>query len=694
MTIPDTSANVGEVVLIPVNTGNVALSDQVISFETEVHFDANVLKPIEITKTGTLIDNGDWVFMPNPNYGTGVMKFGAMSTGNYLNGSGPIAFLKFEVIGNPGDTSPLNLVNFSYNGSDPPAETTKNGTLTVNFSTIEIQTNPSGKNFNFDGQTYTAPKSFKVSPNSSHSVDVPDPQMDGSDTRFVWSSWSDSGTKSHSVTAPAANGSMTLTANFNKQFHLSTDVSPSGGGSVSKSPDADWFNDGASVTVTATAADKYDFSDWSGTVNNTANPLTITMNQAHTVTANFTPWPHITITTQPGGRSITVDGTSYTAPQTFQWQPGTTHSIGVNSPQEVSGNTRYVYSNWSDGKAQTHDITVPSSDQTYTATFDTQYKLTVSSDPTDGGTVTTSPSGTWQDENAEVTLTATANTDFQFVGWDGDLSGSQNPATLTMDAPKNVVGKFGETATITIHTNPEGLKVWVDDANQLHTAPYSFTALTNTKHTIGTPSPQNETSTSRMVWRSWDDGGEQSHEITVSKSKTSYTATFIQQFKLNTNVSPAGAGTVEASPSGPWYDNGTSVDLTATATGSYDFKEWTGDTTGASASTHITMDASKSVTANFKAWPHITVTTNPAGLDITVDGNPGTAPQVFQWKPGSNHTIAVDSPQQDGAAKRYVYQSWSDGKAQEHSITVPDADQTYTASFKTQYKLSTSVVPT
>ena len=76
-----------------------------------------------------------------------------------------------------------------------------------------------------------------------------------------------------------------------------------------------------------------------------------------------------TITTNPSGLQITVDGTAYTASQTFNWTPDSSHTLSVSSPQSGTAGTRYVYSSWSDGGAQTHTIIVPSSSTTYTATF-------------------------------------------------------------------------------------------------------------------------------------------------------------------------------------------------------------------------------------------------------------------------------------------------------------------------------------
>jgi uncharacterized delta-60 repeat protein len=41
-----------------------------------------------------------------------------------------------------------------------------------------------------------------------------------------------------------------------------------------------------------------------------------------------------------------------------------------------------------------------------------------------------------------VTLTAVPNTGYAFVNWSGDLSGNNNPETLTMDGPKSVTANF------------------------------------------------------------------------------------------------------------------------------------------------------------------------------------------------------------------------------------------------------------
>ncbi len=155
------------------------------------------------------------------------------------------------------------------------------------------------------------------------------------------------------------------------------------------------------------------------------------------------PMSAITITTDPAGRSILVDGTTYTAPQTFSWEQASSHTIAVTSPQGSDG-TRYVFANWSDGGAISHSITVPASDTTYTASFTTQYQLAASLSPEAGGTVSLSPESEdgYYDSDTAVQLTANPNIGYFFSYWSGDLTGSDATQTVTMSAPRTVIANF------------------------------------------------------------------------------------------------------------------------------------------------------------------------------------------------------------------------------------------------------------
>jgi hypothetical protein len=65
------------------------------------------------------------------------------------------------------------------------------------------------------------------------------------------------------------------------------------------------------------------------------------------------------------------------------------------------------------------------------------------------------------------------------------------------------------------------------------------------------------------------------------------------------DTSSTGSGSVTASPSVAWYPDGSEVALAATPATSHTFANWTGSVTGSSNPVGLTMDANKSVTANF-----------------------------------------------------------------------------------------------
>jgi len=158
------------------------------------------------------------------------------------------------------------------------------------------------------------------------------------------------------------------------------------------------------------------------------------------------------VTTNPSGLKVTVDGVAYTAPQTFNWDAGSLHTLSAASPQTGTPGIQYIYNSWSDNGSQIHNITAPASTTTYTASFATQYTLTTSANPSGGGTI--NPAGAiWGNSGQSVSISATANTGYRFVGWSGDLSGSSNPSSITLSGPKSVVANF---ETVIAPSTPSG----------------------------------------------------------------------------------------------------------------------------------------------------------------------------------------------------------------------------------------------
>ena len=71
------------------------------------------------------------------------------------------------------------------------------------------------------------------------------------------------------------------------QYTLNTSISPEDGGLIN--PSGGTFYEGKVVTLTATPASGFAFSNWTGDLSGRTNPITLTMDDDKFVTAIFTP---------------------------------------------------------------------------------------------------------------------------------------------------------------------------------------------------------------------------------------------------------------------------------------------------------------------------------------------------------------------------------------------------------------------
>jgi len=72
-------------------------------------------------------------------------------------------------------------------------------------------------------------------------------------------------------------------------YTLDLMVTPSSGGTATKSPSSSYYSSGSTVTVTAKAESGWQFDSWSGDAEGKTNPLSVTMNKNKVITAKFTP---------------------------------------------------------------------------------------------------------------------------------------------------------------------------------------------------------------------------------------------------------------------------------------------------------------------------------------------------------------------------------------------------------------------
>jgi hypothetical protein len=149
----------------------------------------------------------------------------------------------------------------------------------------------------------------------------------------------------------------------------------------------------------------------------------------------------VTVQANPPGLSFAVDGTNYGSAQSFNWPPGSNHTIATTTPQSGGAGVQSVWSSWSDGGAISHTVS-PTISTNYTANFTTQYYLTMNAGA--GGSV--SPASLWTNSGAVVNLGATASNGYSFLNWSGSgsgaYSGNNNAASVTMNGPITQTANF------------------------------------------------------------------------------------------------------------------------------------------------------------------------------------------------------------------------------------------------------------
>jgi uncharacterized repeat protein (TIGR01451 family) len=184
----------------------------------------------------------------------------------------------------------------------------------------------------------------------------------------------------------------------------------------------------------------------------------------------------------------------------------------------------------------------------------------------------------------------------------------------------------------TLQTNPSGLYLSVDGGSPL-VSPQTVNLLSGS-HSIAVASPQAGSAGTQYVFTQWSDFGATSHIIAVATAPATYTATFKTQYRLTTSINPWPAGTVTPA-SGSFFDAGSTVTLTATPASPYVFTAWSGDASGFSTQTTVTMNAAESITALF----------NVPGFTCAITGD--QTPSVADVQMIVNEALGVADPAHD-----------------------------------------------
>ncbi len=382
-------------------------------------------------------------------------------------------------------------------------------------------------------------------------------------------------------------------------YTLTVSVAGTGSGTVAKIPDQTTFAAGSTVVLTATAATGSVFMGWSGDGTGDTNPLTVTMNSNKTIVATFnagTVLYSLNTSVPDGGGSVTKSPDQALHPS---------GSSVVLTAAPAGGR---VFTGWSgDASGTANPLTVVmNSNKNIAAHFAAAYTLSVSVTPSGTGTVAKSPSKASYAAGETVTLTATPASGYVFHHWDGGVTGTANPATVTMNANKTVTAFFvpAPTYTLTVNTSGGGGSTVSRSPNK--------TSYTSGETVTLTANPAAGYKFS--YWSGALIGVSSPRTLVMDSNKTVY-AHFVAlpTYSLSIYCVDGGGSSVDRSPQKTRYYEGETVTLTANPALGYAFSYWSGDLIGISSPKTLAMDSDKSVYAHFKALAVRTLTINIYG---------------------------------------------------------------------------------
>lgn len=428
-------------------------------------------------------------------------------------------------------------------------------------------------------------------------------------TGYTFTNWTEGATvvSTNASYAVTVTSNRTLVANFTvNTFTLNVNAV---NGTVTKVPNQTTFNYGTSVLLTATPAAGYSFTGWTGDATGTSNSLTITMNSNKNITANFALTPADTYTLNV---TSSLGGTAVKNPNQAGYANGT--SVQVTA----TPNTGYSFSGWSgDATGTTNPLPVTmNSDKNIVANFTLTpvitYSLTVIAN---NGVVVKNPNQANYNQGSTVQLTATPNSGYTFTGWSGDATGTTNPLTVTMNSNKNITAIFTLIPASTYTLNVTAVNGTVEK----NPSQATYLAGTNVQLTA--------TPNSGYSFTGWsgDATGSENPLLVQMNSNKNITAIFTltPTITYTLNVTAVN-GTIVKNPNQPNYNQGTTVQLTATPNNGYIFSGWSGDASGTNNPLTVTMNSNKNITANFTLIPASTYTLNATAINGSVTKNPNS----------------------------------------------------------------------
>jgi uncharacterized protein (TIGR02145 family)/uncharacterized repeat protein (TIGR02543 family) len=413
---------------------------------------------------------------------------------------------------------------------------------------------------------------------------------------YTFTGWSGATNTINATVTVRMDGNKELTPNFKQNtYTLTTNISTDGGGTVSRNPDANSYSPGTEVRVTATPAQGYTFTGWSGASNSTNTTVTIRMDENKVLTAGFGR-PNVTKFTVTFNGNGAMTGS---APTEIWADSGAAITLPGQGSLERNG---YKFGWWTTNssgtgtKYNTGDSYRVISGSTLFAKWVPIYTVTFNGNSATNGSV---PAAATADSGVTIMLPGQESLErsgYSFDGWNENnaSTGTSYAANSSYIVKGNVTfyAKWkANTYTLTINANPSNGGTFSRSPDQ---ANYNYgTNVTVT----ATPNPG-------YTFTGWSGAAsETANPVTIVMDDNKTLTANFQQIPYSVTVSSVGAG---ASNNGS-YVAGTTVTITAgTAPSGYVFKNWTttsGGVTFANANsattTFIMPTNTVTVTANF-----------------------------------------------------------------------------------------------
>jgi len=226
--------------------------------------------------------------------------------------------------------------------------------------------------------------------------------------------------------------------------------------------------------------------------------------------------------------------------------------------------------------------------------------------------------------------------------------------------------------TIFVTTNLPGLSFAVDGVT--YNSPQAFTWSLGSRHSLSVLPPPLPIGT-RLVFDGWSDGQPQSHMIIATATSLSVlVANAHLQFQLTALPSYPGNIVVSPPSADGFYDAGTIVQLTTTATPGFRFAGWQGSITSDAYPLLLTMDAPKSETALFNTTSCDVFPSGPTSVS-TAGGNQNlkvTTGPFCTWATASPVPWITITPGvgTGPGTVTYTVAASPDGKARQAAISV------------------------